>query len=135
MKLTPEDQASLEAARRVVCGDRGDVQVFEDGTILTDGVAFKLRPSRDPIDALIVGTAKVMKLHLRGVDLGKLRDDLLGPGAGDDLTHFANLVHEHLVSFSVEDWDAIRARVDWYGELNVAMCLPDTGNEGVTSNG
>jgi hypothetical protein len=128
-KLTPDLQACFEAARRVVCGDRGEVQVFEDGTILTDGVAFKLVPSRDPIDALIVAIAKAMQRHLRGIDLGKLRSDLIAAGMGEEAADF---VEQHVQSFSVEDWDAIRARVDWYAELNVAMRLPDTGNEGTT---
>jgi hypothetical protein len=127
--LTPDLQACFEAARRTVCGDRGDVQVFADGTFLTEGVAFKLEPSRDPTDALIVAIAKAMQRHLRGVDLGKLCDDLVAAGMGEEAADF---VDQHLRAFSVEDWDAIRARVDWYVELSVAMCLPDTGNEGTT---
>lgn len=132
MKLAPEEQACFEAARRVVCGDRVDVQVHEDGTFLVGTAAFKLEPSRDPIDALIVVIAKAMQAHLSGFDLSKLRDDLLGRGVGEEA---ANLVHDHLLSFSVGDWDAIRARVGWYAELNVAMRLPDTGDQGDTRNG
>jgi hypothetical protein len=132
MPLKPIDQACFEAARRVVCGDRGDVLVYQDGSFLISTAHFKLRPSSDPTDALIVSTAKVMKLHLGGVDLGKLRDDLLGGRVGEDLTHFANLVHEHLISFTVEDWDAIRARVDFYDELNASTAMPDTGISGDT---
>ncbi|MCT4554786.1 MAG: hypothetical protein N4A53_08885 [Pelagimonas sp.] len=49
--LSPEERASLEAARRMVCGDRGDIYVFEDGKLLVSS-AFALNPSRDPIDAL-----------------------------------------------------------------------------------
>lgn len=128
-KLTPEDQACFEAARRVVCGDRGDVQVFEDGTILTDHVAFKLHPSRDPIDALIIAIAKAMQSHLAGVDLVQLRNDLLRRGVGEETADF---VDKHLRAFSVEDLDAIRARVDWYRELNAAMRLPDSANEGTS---
>ncbi|MCU0826936.1 MAG: hypothetical protein MUE52_05910 [Tabrizicola sp.] len=132
MKLTPDLQACFQAARRVVCGDRGDVQVFEDGTILTDGVAFKLEPSRDSTDALIVAIAKAMQRHLRGFDLGKLRQDLVTAGMGEEVADF---VDQHLRAFSVEDWDAIRARVGFYVELNAAMQMPDTANEGTTSNG
>ena len=128
-KLKPEEQACFEAARRVVCGDRGEVQVHEDGTFLVNGAAFKLEPSRDPIDALIVAIAKAMQRHLRGVDLGKLRDDLIQSRFGERL---ANLIHDHLAGFSVEDWDAIRARVDFYREINVATRLPDTGKSGDT---
>lgn len=128
-KLTPDLQACFEAARRTVCGDRGDVQVFEDGTILTNGVAFKLEPSRDPTDALIVAIAKAMQRHLCGVDLGKLRHDLVAAGLGEEVADF---VDQHLRAFSVEDWDAICARVDFYAELNAAMRMPDTENEGVT---
>lgn len=132
MPLKPIDQACFEFARRIVCGDRGEIIVYEDGSFLIATAHFKLRPSRDSTDALIVSTAKVMKLHLRGVDLGKLRDDLLGRAVGEDLTNFANLVHEHLVSFTVEDWDAIRARVDFYANYNVEMALPKTDTSGDT---
>lgn len=127
--MTPEDQACFEAARRVVCEDRDEIQVQEDGTFIIGRTAFKLEPSRDSTDALIVATAKVIKLHLGGVDLGKLRDDLIQSRFGERL---ANLIHNHLASFSVEDWDAIRARVDFYRELNVIMRLPDTDNSGDT---
>ena len=127
--MKPEDQACYETARRVVCGDRVDIQVQEDGTFIIGTSAFKLKPSRDSTDALIVATAKVIKLHLGGVDLGKLRDDLIQSRFGERL---ANLIHDHLASFSVEDWDAIRARVDFYRELNVIMRLPDTGKSGDT---
>lgn len=127
--MTPEDQACYETARRVVCGDRGDIHVFEDGSFVISRSAFKLEPSRDPTDALIVATAKVIKLHLGGVDLGKLRDDLIQSRFGERL---ANLIHDHLAGFSVEDWDAIRARVDFYREINVATRLPDTGKSGDT---
>ncbi|KQB15294.1 hypothetical protein H9N28_03380 [Rhodobacter capsulatus] len=129
-KLTPEDQACLEAARRIVCGDQDDILVFEDGSLLVHTAHFKLRPSRDATDALIIATAKVMKLHLRGVDLGDLREKLLGRDVSEDLADFANFVHEHLVSFSVEDWDAIRARAGWYAEFNVETALPDTDKAG-----
>ncbi|MCE8518443.1 hypothetical protein KBY31_17120 [Ruegeria pomeroyi] len=127
--MTPEDQACYETARRVVCGDRDEIQVQEDGTFIIGSTAFKLEPSRDSTDALIVATAKMIKLHLGGVDLGKLRDDLIQSRFGERL---ANLIHDHLAGFSSEDWDAIRARVDFYRELNVIMRLPDTGNSGDT---
>ncbi len=132
MPLKPIDQACLETARRVICGDLGEILVFEDGRLLVARSPFKLRPSSDPTDALIISTAKVMKLHLHGVNLGKLRDDLLGGRVGEDLADFANFVHEHLVSFTVEDWDAIRARADFYVELNASMALTDSGISGDT---
>jgi hypothetical protein len=132
MPLKPIDQACFEVARRVVCGDRGEVMVYQDGSFLINTAHFKLRPSRDPTDALIVSTAKVIKLHLRGVDLGKLREDLLSRRVGEDLTDFANLVHKHLVSFTVEDWDAIRARADFYAEYNAETALPKTDTSGDT---
>lgn len=125
--LTPEEQACFEAARRAVCGDRGEIQVYEDGTILVNVTAFKLEPSRDPTDALIVAIAKAMQRHLRGVDLGKLRHDLIAAGMGEES---ANFVDDHLNGFSVEDWDAVRARVGFYVELNEIMRLPDTGTSG-----
>lgn len=132
MPLKPIEQACFEAARRVVCGDRGEVLVYQDGSFLISTAHFKLRPSRDPTDALIVSTAKVMELQLRGVDLGKLRDDLLGSRVGEDLADFANSIHEHLVSFTVEDWDAIRARADFYANFNAETALPKTDTSGGT---
>lgn len=132
MPLKPIDQACLEAARRLVCGDLGEILVLEDGRLIVARSPFKLRPSSDPTDALIIATARVMKLHLRGVDLGKLREKLLGRDVGEDLAGFANFIHEHLVSFTVEDWDAIRARVDFYAEYNVETALPKTDTSGVS---
>jgi len=126
-KLKPEEQACFEAARRVVCGDRGEVQVHEDGTFLVKGAAFKLEPSRDPIDALIVAIAKAMQAHLRGVEFGKLRHDLVAAGMGEQAADF---VHDHLVSFSVEDWAQVRDRVGFYAELNARMRGAETTDEG-----
>lgn len=125
--LTPEEQACFEAARRAVCGDRGEIQVYEDGTFLVDVTTFKLEPSRDPVDALIAAMAKAMQRHLRGVDLGKLGHYLVAAGMGEEA---ANFVDDHLKGFSVEDWDTVRARVGFYVELNEIMRLPDTGTSG-----
>jgi hypothetical protein len=57
---------------------------------------------------------------------------LLGRDVGEDLAGFANFIHEHLVSFTVEDWGAIRARVDFYAEYNVETALPKTDTSGVS---
>ena len=80
--LSPEDRAALESARRMVCGDRGDIYVFDDGKFLVSSTAFALRPSRDPIDALIFPVSQAVKVHLGGVELGELRRDLIATGMG-----------------------------------------------------
>ena len=129
MPLKPIDQACLEAARRLVCGDLGEILVLEDGRLIVARSPFKLRPSSDPTDALISLLARAMKKHLRGIELGKLRDDLLRAGVEKE---WAVSVFEHLVSFTVEDWDAIRARVDFYAEYNVETALPKTDTSGVS---
>lgn len=128
-KLTPEEQACFEAAHRVVCGDRVEVQVYEDGTFLKKGATFKLEPSRDPIDALIVAIAKAMQAHFRGVDLAKLRHDLVAAGMGEQAADFVN---DHLVSFSVEDWAHLRVRVGHYSDFNACMRGAETTLGGLT---
>ena len=129
MQLKPIDQACLETARRIVCSDRGEILVFEDGRLLIGRSAFKLSPKRDSTDALIVVLARTIKKHLSGVELGKLRENLVGTGVEEQ---WAISIFEHLVSFSVEDWDAIRARVDFYVEFNVETALPKTDLSGDT---
>jgi len=127
--LSPEDRACLESARRMVCGDKGDIYVFDDGKLLVSS-AFALDPSRDPIDALIVAVSQAVKLHLAGVDLGELRRDLVAAGMGEDL---ADSVHDHLSEVSVEDWKQVRARVKFYEDDNARIAAFDTDNSGESS--
>lgn len=111
MKLTAEERACLEYARRAVCGHTGNPYVQEDGMIISGPAAFKLDPSRDEIDALIITIARAMQRHFGGVDLGKLRLDLIAAGMGEQAADF---VEDHLRSFSVADWSAIEMRTHWY---------------------
>lgn len=83
----------------------------EDGVIISGNAAFKLNPSRDEIDALIVAIARAMQRHFGGVDLGKLRNDLIAAGMGEKAADF---VEDHLRSFSVADWRTIDMRIHWY---------------------
>lgn len=122
--LEPVDQACLEAARFMVCGDK--VTVCQVG-YLFNGAAFKLEPSRDPTDALIVVVSKAMKLHLGGVDFGKLRDDFIATDVGEV---FANSIYDHLVSLSNDEWARIRDRVDWYVNDNARQAAFDTDKKG-----
>lgn len=127
--MTPEERASLESARRMVCGDTGDIYVFEDGKLLISS-AFALNPSRDPIDALIVAISQAIKLHLGGVEFGQLRDNLVAFGMGKEL---ADTVHDHLIEVSVEDWARVRARVDFYRDDNARIAAFDTDKSGGSS--
>lgn len=122
--LQPVDQACLESARFMVCGDK--VEVWQDGTLF-NRAAFKLEPSRDPIDALIVVLSNAMKLHLSGVDFGKLRDDFIATDVGEE---FANSIYDHLVGLSDDEWAHIRNRVDWYVNDNARQAAYDTDKKG-----
>lgn len=124
--LSPEDRACIKSARRMVCGDKGDIYVFDDGKLLISS-AFALNPSRDPIDALIVAVSQAIKLHLSGIELGELRNDLITFGMGEDL---ADTVHDHLIKVSVEDWGQVRARVDFYRDDNARIASFDTDKAG-----
>lgn len=127
--LSPEERASLEVARRMVCGDTGDIYVFEDGKLLVSS-AFALNPSRDPIDALIVAVSQAVELHLGGVDLGQLGNDLINVGMGKEL---ADTVLDHLIEVSFEDWARVRARVDFYRDDNARIAAFDTDKSGGSS--
>lgn len=127
--MTPEERACLEAARRMVCGDAGDIYVFENGKLLVSS-AFSLNPSRDPIDALIVAVSQAIKLHLSGVEFGQLRDNLVAFGMGETLV---DTVHDHLIEVSVEDWARVRARVDFYRDDNARIAAFDTDKSGGSS--
>ncbi|WP_417809631.1 hypothetical protein [Thioclava sp.] len=124
--LEPIDQACLECAHRMVCGGTGNVTVGQDGTIYS-GAAFKLEPSRDSTDALVVVVSKAMKLYLGGVDFAKLRDDFIETDVGEV---FANSIYDHLVSLSDDEWSHIRDRVEWYVNDNAHQATFDTDKQG-----
>lgn len=126
--LNPEQRACLEVARRIVCGDRGDIFVDDEGWI-HNGASFQLEPSRDQTDALIVAISQAMQLHLGGVDFGKLRHDFITAGMREEL---ADMVHDHLLEFSVEDWVQVRTRVDFYVHDNARVAAFDTAKSGTT---
>lgn len=115
--MTPEDRATLEWAFRVVLGFSGEdeVVVLRNLSIITTSERVTLDPSSCAQDALIVALAQAMKLHVAGVQLGELRRDLIAAGLGIEA---ANRVHDHLVDVSVEEWDRLRERINWYRDDN-----------------
>ncbi|SLN66668.1 hypothetical protein PEL8287_03697 [Roseovarius litorisediminis] len=115
--MTPEDRATLEWAYRVGLGfsAEDEVVVLRDLSIIIPSERMTLDPSSSPHDALLVALAQAMKLHLTGVNFGKLRLDLIAAGMGKEA---ANSVHDHLVDISVEEWDRLRERINWYGDDN-----------------
>ena len=111
--MTPEDRATLEWAYRVTLGysAEDEVIVLRDLSIITAFDRAMLDPSSSSQDALIVALAQAMKLHLSGVNFGKLRRDLIAAGMGVEV---ANCVHDHLMDISVEEWNRLRDRIRWY---------------------
>ena len=122
--MTPEDRATLEWAYRVTLGYSAEdgVIVLRDLSIITAFDRAMLDPSSSSQDALIVALAQVMKLHLTGINFGKLHGDLVAAGMGVEV---ANCVHDHLMDISVEEWDRLRDRIRWYRD---DKCLPITGS-------
>lgn len=110
--MTPSDRATLEWACRVVFGIDPETEVYvcHDLSIVWDGI-FKIDPASCTTDASIATLAQTMKLHLGGIGFGKLRNDLLGSGVGEQ---FANRVHDHLVDILDIEWAALRDRIRWY---------------------
>ncbi len=115
--MTPEDRATLEWAYRVGLGfsAEDDVIVLRDLSIITPNERTTLDPSSSTQHALWVALAQAMKLHLTGIQFGKLRCDLVAAGMRVEA---ANSVHDHLVDISVEEWDRLRERVTWYRDDN-----------------
>lgn len=132
MRPTPEDRATLEWAYRVGLGFSGEdeVVVLRDLSIVTTLDRVTLDPSSSPQDALLVALAQAMKLHLSGVNFGKLRLDLVAAGLGKEA---ANRVHDHLVDVSVEEWDRLRERINWYADDNGDPITASTTASGTTS--
>ena len=117
-KATPEDRACLDFAYRSVIGMsvEDEVIVLRDGiTVATPNGIERLDASSGALPLLIHQLAQAMQLHVHGVKLGEVRRDLLAGGVG---VKAANSVHDHLVDFSVEDWDRLRARALWYRDDN-----------------
>jgi hypothetical protein len=129
--MKPNDRACLEWAYRVGLGfsAEDEVIVLRRGEIATRHGVETLDPSGNPTDAVVATLAGMMKLHLDGITLGQLRDDLLRSGVGEQ---FANRVHDHLVDVSVAEWDRLRARVRWYADDNGAPIIVSTLQSGTT---
>ncbi|MCA0205152.1 MAG: hypothetical protein LCH92_12475 [Proteobacteria bacterium] len=129
--MTPIDRACLEWAYRIGLGfcAEDEVIVLRGGEIVTRHGIEPLDPSGSPTAAVIATLAGMMKLHLDGISFGKLRDDLLRSGVGEQ---FANRVYDHLVDVSVAEWDRLRARVRWYGDDNGAPIFASTSLSGDT---
>ena len=115
--MTPEDRATLEWAYRIGLGfsAEDEVIVLRDLGVITPSERVTLDPSGSPQDALLVAIAQAMKLHLTGIQFGKLRRDLIAAGMREEA---ANRVHDHLVNVSVEEWDRLRERINWYRDDN-----------------
>jgi hypothetical protein len=115
---TPSDRACLQFALhvRLGYGPENDIYVLRDcRRVLVSGQIENVDPSVSPMDALTVALAQAMKLHLTGINFGKLHRDLIAAGMGIEA---ANRVHDHLVDVSVEEWDRLRERINWYGDDN-----------------
>lgn len=113
MQPTPDDRATLEWAYRVVLGysAEDEVVVLRDLSIVTQHDHTRLNPSSSPTDALIVALAQTMKLRLSGMQFGELRRDLVAAGMREQV---ADRVHDHLVDISVEEWNRLKERINWY---------------------
>ena len=129
--MTPEDRATLEWAYRITLGfsAEDEVVVLRDLSIVSASDRVTLNPSCNPQDALIAALAQAMKLHLRGIQFGQLRRDLIAAGMGEEA---ANRVHDHLVDISVEEWDRLNERIRWYRHDNGAPITVSTAVAGDT---
>lgn len=128
---TPEDRATLEWAYRVVIGFSAEDEVIvpRDLSIVTRYDRETLDPSCNPQDALIAALAQAMKLRLRGVQFGELRRDLIATGMREEA---ANRVHDHLVDVSVEEWNRLKERINWYYDDNCSPITATTTQSGVS---
>lgn len=128
--MTPEDRACLEWACRVVFGIDPETEVYArlDLSVVWDDI-FKINPADSVTDASIATLAQMMKLHLGGIGFGKLRDDLLGSGIGEQ---FANRVHDHLVDVLATEWAALRDRIRWYSDDTTCTGADETAVQGDT---
>lgn len=126
--MTPEDRAALEWACRVVFGIDLETEVYvrRDLSIVWDGT-FKIDPANCTTDASIATLAQTMKFHLGGISFGKLRNDLLGSGVGEQ---FANRIHDHLVDVLDTEWAALRGRIRWYRDDTACSGASETDVQG-----
>lgn len=115
--MTPEDRATLEWSYRVVLGFSAEDEVFvlRNLTVITAAERITLDPSSSSRDAFLIALAQAIKLHLTGIQFGKLHGDLIAAGMGKEV---ANRVHDHLVDVSVEEWDRLKERINWYRDDN-----------------
>jgi hypothetical protein len=127
--MTPEDRATIEWAYRVGLGfsAEDEVVVLRDLSIITTSERVTLDPSSNSRDALLVALAQAMKFHLTGIQFGKLRCDLIAAGMGEEA---ANRVHDHLVDVSVEEWDRLKERINWYRDDNGGPIAASTTSSG-----
>ena len=131
-KATPEDRACLDYAFRSVIGFGAEDEVIalRDGiTIATRNGIEKVDASSSTTTALIHTLAQAMKLHLSGVQLGEVRRDLLAAGVR---VKAADRVHDHLADISVEEWDRLRVRVQWYRDDNARPITAATQVSGLS---
>ncbi|MEP3296468.1 MAG: hypothetical protein ABJO27_08315 [Pseudoruegeria sp.] len=128
--LNPENRACLEWASRVVYGIDAPTEVYtrRDGTLVWEDL-FKIDPANSPSDASIAALAQMMKLHLDGASFGKLRNDLIRSGVGEQ---FANRIYDHLVDVLASEWAALRCRVRWYGDDMTCNASGETTVQGET---
>ncbi|MBV1897717.1 MAG: hypothetical protein KUG70_14745 [Rhodobacteraceae bacterium] len=128
--MTPENRACHEYAYRVVLGfmPDSDVHVMRNLKVVTNSGIEEVDPSGYPTEALICALAQTMQFHLTGVQFGELRNDLIAAGMGVEA---ANLVHDHLVDVSVEEWARLRERVVYYAHDNASPILASSAEEGL----
>lgn len=128
--MTPENRACHEYAYRVVLGfmPDSDVHVMRNLKVVTDNGIEEIDPSGSPTEALICAVAQTMQLHLTGIQFGELRRDLIAAGMGVEA---ANLVHDHLVDVSVEEWARLRERVDYYANDNASPICASIAEAGL----
>jgi hypothetical protein len=129
--MTPEDRATIEWAYRVVLGfsAEDEVIVLRDLTVVTQHDHGPLDPSGSSQDALIVALAQTMKLHIRGLQFGELRRDLVAAGMREQV---ADRVHDHLVDVSVEEWNRLKQRIAWYRDDKCSPITASTTPSGET---
>lgn len=114
--LKPIDRSCLQAAYCVCIGHdiEDEVYITRDGRIFCGFDIETIDPaSGNPLDAAIVALAQAMKLHITGVQLSEIRDDLIKVGPG---VEFANKVHDHLKEVSSIEWRAVNDRTTWYAD-------------------
>jgi len=129
---TPEDRACLQFALHVSLGygPENDIYVLRDcRRVFVSGQIEDVDPSSCPLEALTFALTQAMKLHLGGIGFGKLRNDLLGSGVGEQ---FANRIHDHLADVLDTEWAALRGRIRWYRDDTTYTGAGETDTSGDT---